>query len=230
MRKKQTGLPRPSKTMCPPGYSTASMLRDRLGISETQFRHLTRKGVIKATDYNAQRVALYSDAHLQMLLNRQADGSLFRAHEEGVVAREPIMPTSYTPEEGVKVLEMLAANTPLLQIVLQTKLLPATVKRIQQDYDDLVESVTIPKIILDQMNKCTHLNGSFPLRTATDILTVMQNAEQDRICLTCGRAPSTDHCFGCIKEKLVPKPAESGTTGEEDDGDQSTSSQNARQA
>lgn len=221
--------------MCPPGYSTGAMLRDRLGISETQFRSLARKGVINATKYSEAKVALYSDDQLQMLLNRQADGSLFRAQEEGVVAREIIQPTGYSPEDGVKVLEMLAAEMPLLQIVLQTRLLPATVRRIQQDYDELVGSITVPKIILDQMNKLTHLNGSFPLKSATDILEVMQNAEQDRICPTCDKAPSAEICLGCAKAKFAPPPpAESGTTGDDaEDEDQSVPSarsQNSRQA
>lgn len=195
------------------------MLRDRLGISEKQFRQLVRYGVICSSKRSENNSVLYSEETMQRLLNLQADGSLFKVREENIVAREPIMPTTYTPEDGVKVLEMLAAETPLLQIVLQTKLLPATVKRIQQDYDDLVGSVTIPKIILDQMNRCTHLNGTFPLRTATAILTVMQNAEQDRTCPTCEKAPSESRCFGCIKEKILPTPPESGTTNSDDESE-----------
>ena len=165
-----------------------------------------------------------------MLLNRQADGSLFkyRQEEDGTVvpvAQPLLMPTAYTPEQGVQVLEMLHAQVPILQIVLQTKMLPQVVKRIQQEYDELVGSVTVPKMILDQMNKLTRLNGSFPLRSATDILAIMKTAEQDRSCPRCMKARSLALCGGCYRAELASIAEKNASNGEDHDGqDQSNGS------
>lgn len=194
-------------SICPPGYYTSAMVRDRLGISETQFRHLARKGVITASKYNAANYALYSEHLLQMLLNRQVDGTLFKVGDEPVgPSREPIVPTVYTAEQGVQVLEMLHEQVPLLQIILKTRLLPQVVRRIQQEYDELVGSVTIPKMILDQMNRLSHLDGSFPLRCASDIFEVMHNASEnaakEHTCTSCDRARSMSICSKCFRTQL----------------------------
>lgn len=207
---------------CPPGFYTAAQIRDRLGVSERQFRQLTAARVISASRYSETNMALYSEQLLQMLLNRQADGSLFsyRKEEDGTVVPVPqplVVPTTYTPEQGVQVLEMLDQQIPILRIVLETKLLPQVVRRIQMEYDEMVGSLTIPKRVLDQMNKLP-LEGSFPLRFATDILEIMQAALQIRACTTCERTRAMSVCSRCFKNQL----AKSAATEVEDENGAAT--------
>lgn len=221
---------------CPSGYCTAPMLRDRLGITEGEFRSLASAGVIAADKHNAGNCALYTEASVQTLLNRQADGSLFKFSDEPR-SRKPIAPSStYTAEDGVKVFELLEQQTPLPQIVLKTRLLPQVVKRIQHDYDDMIGSITVPKTIVEQMNRLrTRLSGPIPVRSATDLLTVLTIAAEDRTCLQCKAVSCADLCVSCLRARLTPPPNDEVKQTTHANGSSTTSdshatlSQNARQ-
>ena len=198
----------PRRPKCPPGYYTSPMLRQRLGLSEKQFRQLVTSQTIGSDMRDTTtNTALYSEATLQMLLNRQIDGSLFARSEspatEGVL-RSPETPSAlkgWTPDDSALVFELLNAGTPLHHIVMKTKLDPFAVRRIQQIYDEMAGSITVPKSILDQMNRCM-LPGTFPLRSATDILQILKNCETERICPDCSDARSADRCASCIMKNL----------------------------
>lgn len=161
--------------------------------------------MISATKYNEGNYALYSEEYIQKLLNRQADGSLFKYSED--------TPTTYTAEDGVKVFELLEKGIPLHHIVLQTRLLPQVVTRIKADYNDMIRSITVPSAILDQMDQLRmRLTGPFPLRSATDMLSVMMIAAEDRTCFQCKTASCAELCVSCLRGRFTPSPSDEAKT------------------
>lgn len=179
------------------------MICARLGINQSQFRSIYQRGIIQADEYNDGNNALYSEAKLQLLINKQIDGSLFKTGNP--VHPDSFVPTVYSADDGVRVFELLEAKKPLHIIAIETRLHPQVVRRIAEDYIDMVEGIIVPRAILDQMNKLTLLPGRFPLRCATDVLEVMTNAATDRLC-PCGNAPMADLCMSCIRGRLKQPP------------------------
>jgi hypothetical protein len=177
------------------------MLRQKLGISASDMRSLAATGVIVEDARNSGNYALYNDLQVQKLLRMQAEGLLF--DRSGALETNPIRIGGYTREEGLRVFELLAADTSLVSIVSETRLHPVVVAQIKSDFDEMSGSIRIPRRILDQMNGLTTLSGSFPLRSASDVLEVMQCAAEDRTCSNCSRADAAGLCYACIHAELA---------------------------
>lgn len=195
------------------------MVCSRLGLSKGQFHALVTSQSIVASQRDAySNTALYSEETVQELLNRQADGSLFRKspHAQTKLEAAQVVIAPYTPEDSVRIFEHLKAGMPLHEIVIATRLDPLVVKHVTQKYDEMSGAVTVPRSIVEQMNRCTRLPGRFPLRNATDILELLKSCELDRECPVCQNAPSADRCVGCLKGALGigPPPAAEPRGGE----------------
>lgn len=184
----------------PEGYYTRSVLRDKLGVTEAQIRSLVAHNVVESEGTNADGYAIYSDKQLQRLLDRKADGTLFRRVREFSAAAEDAssVGTTYTAEQGVRVFELLHEEKTLEQIILTTKFHPLVVKRVQQDYDEIAGSIMLPKRIVDKMNAIDNLPGSFPLKDGTSVLEVLELSAEARLCSECHRFESIGLCDVCI--------------------------------
>lgn len=166
-------------------------------------RWLISAGHLRSDDDSNRGYALYSEEQVQMLLLRKRDGSLLRATADW--APTPLLtskrPTaSYGADEGIRVFEELEKNTPAERIPGLARIHPQVVDQIRHDYEQLSGSMTIPKAILDQINRLKNLPGSFPLRSPTDLLVMLQKMDRAVICRRCGRARCALECPSCVRE------------------------------
>lgn len=206
----------------PPGFYTRAGLRAKVGLSEPQLRSLLSIGVIVAEEKNSAGYTLYSEQSVRVLMARKAEGMLFKTTTKvdttEYPATIPSAPTptpkpvntkpiktslpprvEYSAEDGVRVFELLALSRPVMDIILETKIHPLTVKQIQHDYDEFVGSVTITKSIMDEINKLTKLPGSFPLRTGSDLAETLILCTEDRTCSECTRNHCASLCAPCVR-------------------------------
>jgi hypothetical protein len=189
---------------CPPGYVTRHMLQQRLGLTRKQMKYLEMEGTLKADKRNSGGWSLYKIEVIQQILNRKSDGSLLcrpeimEAISDGTVSRVNV---KFSPDECQQVFKMIASGMSMAQIVIETGLHSQVVKSIRRDYDYFAEMIVIPKDIIAQMNKI-RLPGNFPLTSATDILELLQAAEQTRTCPECCIAPSANRCTSCITRSM----------------------------
>ena len=185
--------------MTPAGFYTRDQVRDRLELTEREIRRLVAHNVLRTDSVNHAGWSLYSEGQLQTLLNRKRDGSLFQFDATKTVTRPASGNISaYNGEDGVRVFELIERKTPLPKIVMLTGLHPRIVDQIRFDYDQLSVSMTLPKEILDQINGLKRLQGSFPLRSPTDLLEVLLMANAERLCMTCKKQLCAAECPGCI--------------------------------
>ena len=161
-------------------------------------------GQLKSERLNNGGWSLYSEEAVQNLLNRINDGSI--VDPDDLVESDPYAENpTFSGEEATHVFGMIGEGITLAQIQIRTQLHPYVLRAIKKEFDYLEESITVPKSILDQMNRVS-LPGDYPLKNATDILNVMKAAEQDRMCPECKKRPSCDQCVLCIRERLAPPP------------------------
>lgn len=190
--------------MTPPGFLSRDQVRDRLELTEREIRKLVAHKVLRADRVNSANWALYSEAQVQTLENRKHDGSLFVFNVDKTLTRPAGADVNaYRAEDGVRVFELIEERTPLPKIAVLTRLHPRIIDQIRYDYDQLSGSMTIPKELLDQMNALRRLPGSFPLRSPTDVLEVLQLADAERMCPTCQKHSSAVECPGCIAGRAV---------------------------
>ena len=201
--KRTIPLARRRAPSCPEGYYTRNQVRDRLGLTEREIRRLVAADVVHSDRQNESGYALYSEGQMQTLLNRQADGSLFLFDGQATTTKPPTaVVITYQAEEGIRVFEMIEQGLPPHRIAIEARLHPRVVDQIRYDYDQMAGAMTIPKSILDQINRLQRLPGSFPLRSPTDVLEVMRAAEEERTCPTCQKRASAADCAVCIKAEL----------------------------
>ena len=180
------------------------MVRETLGASEKQMRRWIATGQLKTGKLNNGGWSLYSVEAVRDLKNRINDGSI--GDPEDLVETDPYAENpTFSGEEATHVFGMIGEGITLAQIQIRTQLHPYVLRAIKKEFDYLEESITIPKSILDQMNRVS-LPGNYPLKSATDILNVMKAAEQDRLCPECKKRPSCDQCAICIRERFAPPP------------------------
>ena len=193
-----------SPTHCPGGWLTRPMVRETLGASEKQMRRWIATGQLKSGKLNNGGWRLFSVEAVQDLRNRINDGSISDPDDLAEIDPYANNPT-FSGEEATHVFGMIGEGITLAQIQIRTQLHPYVLRAIKKEFDYLEESITIPKVILDQMNRVS-LPGNYPLKNATDILNVMKAAEQDRLCPECKKRPSCDQCAICIRERFAPPP------------------------
>ena len=189
---------------CPDGFYTSDLLRHRLGVSDTDIKSWTQMGFLQSDRLNNGGYALYSEETVQLLINRINDGSLKKAVDLIAVSNESWdMKPEFSGTDVTRVFRLIAEGLTLAQIQIATELHPQVLRAIRREYDDFEEMVTIPKPILDQMNTLP-LPGTFPLRSATDILEVMKAAAADRTCNECPeKRPCSDKCVTCLRKRFA---------------------------
>lgn len=193
----------------PQGFVTRRVLRENVGLSESQLRVLISKGVVTADGVNSSGYALYNTTTVARLLRMKGDGSLFRAVSPTAaatpnVARDAatvILP--YSAEDGVRVFELLREGRTLVEIILATKIHPLVVKTIRIDYDDIAGSICLTKDIVAQINElgdAGKLQGGFPVRTAEDVFQAIELCATDRTCSICETNAALTSCESCLTQ------------------------------
>jgi hypothetical protein len=178
------------------GFVTSRGLRDRLGITDAQFRSLTYRSVIAADDHNSAGYAIYSPKTVERLMSLQANGSLFPPVSASTTGDGHALP--YSAADGVRVFELLEQGRTIKEIILETRIHPLVVKRIGGDYDDISGTISLPKTVVDKINALDQLPGSFPLRDADGVLEVIELCAQGRACRKCKAPETVDLCQDCL--------------------------------
>lgn len=179
--------------LAPAGFVTQRSLREKVGLSATQFRSLLAREVITSDRMNSQGYVVYSMETVERLLTMKADGTLFRdlTSDPSSVADAGNFTTRYSADEGVRVFELLDQGRSLKDVILATKIHPLLVKFIRADYDDITGSIHLPKPVVDKINALKGLPGSFPLRNAYGVLESFKLYAENRVCSGEG---STEGC------------------------------------
>lgn len=183
------------------------MVREKLGATETQMKRWIRLGFLESGKLNNGGWSLYSEEAIQRVINRINDGSIdiltnVDGLEDHTIESGGI---EFSGEDATRVFSLIGEGISLAQIQIRTQIHPYVLRAIKKEFDYLEESITVPKIILDQMNR-VRLPGNFPIKNATDILDIMRGAEEDRLCPECRVQPCADQCAVCLRKKLSPPP------------------------
>lgn len=198
-KKMQTRLLRRKRArVAPPGFVTRGVLMEKVGLTEGQIRSLIAAGEVEAEGENSDGYAYYSEKLVERLLIKKADGSLFRRARSAALASADMPVASYSSDQGVKVFELLSARVRIEQIVLQTKIHPLVVKRIREDFDDMSQSIHLPREVVDRLNGFKNLPGAYPLTDAAGVLDVFEQCSQNRLCSMCSKFDSVGLCEVCL--------------------------------
>lgn len=196
---------------CPAGFLTRPMLLQRTGLTLTELKSLQGQGLIKATKRNNRGWYLWSESDIVTFM--------------GGKAPQPIPSTesgndrvAYSNVDGAQVFNLLKAETPLTDIVVQTQLHPSVVRTIVKDYDALAGTISLSKQAVDRMNQLP-LDCALPLRTEEDVFTALESIVTSATCGRCRRRPKS-YCTACTSEMLAKRTALKGSeeeSGDEDD-------------
>lgn len=186
----------------PPGYYTGEQVRQAVGLSPREMKHLVTSRLVLSERQSTNGYALYSDQQVKRLQARKEDGSLFLVDFDSTrgLASPLCDPNvgAYDKDDALRVFELIEKGLPIHHVAMQLKLHPRIVDQIRQDYDRLSGAMTIPRGFMDRINGLKRLSGRFPLRSPADLLEVLEIADGARVCTCCQKAPATSECGGCI--------------------------------
>ena len=188
------------------------MVCARLGITDLEFRRLIAAQKVVVDRTNEGNYALYSEGQVKVLINRKIDGSLFDFGDPSSRTANLVV---RSPEDAIRVFDLIDKGMPLQRIVLEAKLDPRIVDQVAAEYDKLSKAMSIPVAIMDQINKLQHLPATFPIRTPTDILETLRECEAERLCPSCRKAQCANACTKCIEEVTLARAGENMPLPEE---------------
>jgi hypothetical protein len=192
----------------PPGYVNRDTLKIETGLTETDLRILSAKGLLRASGRrDSTGRFLYRKSILPKLYKHAVDLRRERANTPGRLPPALKSATiAYTLEEGLMVFEMLKQGRAPVNISLETSIHPAVVHVIARDFEHMGGCLIIDKKELDQINKLT-LPGAFPITKGAELLDVMQRAAEALMtssrCIACQKR-SRSYCSSCARS--LPRP------------------------
>lgn len=193
----------------PHGYMTGGMAREYLGITESQFRSMTQKGLLESTKRNARGWCLYAEEDIKAYAKDTIPKIMDDPRAAERKRSDMLLPatisacTVYSRQEAVVVFALIRAGKNLVDIVLETGHHPAAIMSIARDFVALENAIFLDARTMALINALP-LEGEMPLRKADDVLRALRVAASDQQCRTpaCGR-PRGVHCAGCLQARIV---------------------------
>jgi len=193
-----------------PGYINRRMLIEALGISVSEFRSLSARGLVKGAKRNARGWWLYREDSIEKLKKHVIIFQTQRAEAARSSPSVKLLPATkepnvaYSTEDAHAVFNLLIEGKNLVDIFIQTKIHPAIINVILKDYERMAGCLFVNKPIVDGLNELS-LPGTEPIKTADQLFEAVKNAaallaEKSR-CKTC-KAHSRMHCGNCVEDAV----------------------------
>lgn len=160
-----TGLPADLKNEI---LLTRAEAAARIGISVTELRRREASGKIRPRKRDSNGWHLFSPDDVDNQANTVAT----------TLTRKSADAPAYSPEEVSAVFDALEAGKSLVQCVRECKVMPMTVELIAIDYARLTGSMYVRKEAMDIINALP-LEGTFPLKSDSDLVAVLKTASAD---------------------------------------------------
>lgn len=185
---------------CPEGFMTRGMLQDRLGLTMSDIKKLKAVGLLEPVKIMERTGwALYDDSTVDKLR-----GNSFFHKVDKRMPGFGSMSVAYHASESQQVFALLRQERTLIDIQIETGLHPTVVAAIVRDYTELSNAILIDRGMLEEIEKLP-LEGTFPIRTARGLVTILRNAAKEHRCVRCQRKRSR-FCGACAKEMRKTDP------------------------
>lgn len=187
---------------CPDGYMTRAILCDRTGISAAELTIFEKRGFVKCAMKDSRGWRLYAESAVQAVRNVPISAFDREAKYYGAASRQGTDPP-FTAREAAAVFKLLdeGKNVKEISQILETH--PVVIKSIFKDWLSLTKQIVMTRTDLDIINGLP-LQGTFPIRTNTMLVKLLQNAAKERKCRDCKVRDQYFLCAPCFTARLEP--------------------------
>ena len=172
------------------------MVLERTGITKTELRRLQQRGFARIVKRNSKNWGLYDESVVDEIARVTHERPV---RFSSVAASAPV---DYSSAEAVSVIKLLRAGRTLEDALIETELHPAVVLAIAKDHQHVAGSILLLPAQVESLNRLP-FDGPRPIRTAEELVGVLESAASEVSCSACKRKQRSTLCASCIRDQAA---------------------------